>query len=698
MFEKPPLRNKYAPVFIVGLAATLISFFTRLALILVFGTNMHLSVSFVVSLFIGLLYDVVVSSFIVVPFILQVAFTNNFIYSKKGSVVAVVFFSGLLYLLFFTNSFPRDFNKDLYKGVEIYVGLRFFIFIFLYFKSPEFRNRWRAAVLKIFVSVTLFLLLFNAVSEFVFWQEFSGRYNFIAVDYLIYTHEVIGNIRESYPVSGIMISVTLIAVFALLVFKKYINASVIVVWSRSKRFIYALYFLLVPVLMNIIVKPAWLDFSSNNYANELAGNGIYQFVQAFKNNELDFYRYYRTIPDSIAFRIVRKELDINSDHVFSENHFNTERRISSELPEQKLNVVLISVESLSADYMKAFGNEDDLTPYLDSLAKHCLFFTNTYASGTRTVRGLEALSLSIPPTPGQSIVKRPDNENLFSLGSVFRSKGYTTQFIYGGYGYFDNMSYFFSHNGYEVIDRSAIKPADIHYSNIWGVADEDLFSLSLRTMDDNYKIGKPFFSHIMTVSNHRPFTYPDGRIDIPSSHHSREGGVKYTDYAIGRFIQEASSKPWFANTVFVIVADHCASSAGSAFLPVTGYHIPFMIYSPTIRTPRKVDLMTAQIDIPPTILGLLHFDYESKFFGKDILSKMDPGNRAFISTYQGLGLIMNDNLVVQSPVKKVDTYKPDFKTGSAIKISPIDSLEQKAIAFYQVAAWLVKNRQYTGDK
>jgi phosphoglycerol transferase MdoB-like AlkP superfamily enzyme len=145
-----------------------------------------------------------------------------------------------------------------------------------------------------------------------------------------------------------------------------------------------------------------------------------------------------------------------------------------------MNVVLINVESLSAEFMKAFGSEKNITPCLDSIAEKSLFFTNLYASGTRTVRGLEALSLSIPPTPGQSIIKRPGNENLFSLGSVFSSKGYISQYIYGGYSYFDNMNEFFGGNHYQVIDRRQLQPGDIHYANIWGVADEDLFALTLK--------------------------------------------------------------------------------------------------------------------------------------------------------------------------------------------------------------------------
>ncbi|MEO8583390.1 MAG: LTA synthase family protein, partial [Flavitalea sp.] len=364
-------------------------------------------------------------------------------------------------------------------------------------------------------------------------------------------------------------------------------------------------------------------------------------------------------------------------------------------PEKKMNVVLISVESLSASFMETFGSKDNITPQLDSLVNESILFTNLYSSGTRTVRGLEALALSIPPTPGQSIVKRPENENMFSLGSVFQSKGYETEYIYGGYGYFDNMNYFFSNNGYKVVDRDAIDAKDIHYANIWGVADEDLFTLTLKQLDNNYKNGKHFFAQVMTVSNHRPFTYPEGRIDIPPSNQSREGAVKYTDYAIGKFLKDAQQKPWFKNTIFLIVADHCAGSAGSAELPISGYHIPLLIYSPGNITPSKYERLTAQIDIAPTILGLLNFSYKSKFFGHDVFNQSEGKERAFISTYQGLGFLRNNELVIQSPVKKIEQFKYDPPTATQSKMELDDSLVNIATAYYQTASWLVNHKKYT---
>jgi len=448
-----------------------------------------------------------------------------------------------------------------------------------------------------------------------------------------------------------------------------------------------------PLLAYYATQEKWRHFSRNEYANSLAGNGLYEFAVAFTQNELDFYKFYQTLPDVTAFRLLRKQLETPNSHFVSNDPYNIEREITYTEPERKLNVVLISVESLSASFMHAFGGNENITPYLDSLAHHSLLFTNLYSSGTRTVRGLEALSLSIPPTPGQSIVKRPDNGHLFSLGSVLRSHGYTTQYIYGGYSYFDNMKEFFGHNGYSVIDRSAIPADQVHYQNIWGVADEDLFDLSLHVLDQDNKAGKPFFAHIMTVSNHRPFTYPDGRIDIPAARQVREGAVKYTDYAINKFLRDAQNKPWFDSTIFVIVADHCAGSAGSVELPVTGYHIPMLIYAPKVVEPREVNTLTAQIDVAPTILGLMHLHYRSKFFGQDVLHMPADKQRAFISTYQGLGYLRDGKLLVQSPVKSIHEYLADFKNGNETAVQVESGLADEAIAYYQSISWLLRHRR-----
>ncbi|MGY8831832.1 MAG: LTA synthase family protein, partial [Pseudomonadales bacterium] len=230
-------------------------------------------------------------------------------------------------------------------------------------------------------------------------------------------------------------------------------------------------------------------------------------------------------------------------------------------------------------------------------------FSKFYATGTRTDRGLEAITLSIPPTPGRSIVKRIGREAGYaSLGQQFAAQGYDSAFLYGGRGYFDNMNAFFGGNGYRIVDQSSVAEADIAFKNAWGMSDEDLYKQALKIADADHAAGKPFFLQLMTTSNHRPYTYPEGRIDIPSGD-GREGAVKYTDYAIGQLLAQVREKPWFKDTLFVFVADHTAGSAGKEDLPVANYHIPLFIYAPEHIEPREFTDVVSQIDLAPTLLG-----------------------------------------------------------------------------------------------
>jgi len=351
---------------------------------------------------------------------------------------------------------------------------------------------------------------------------------------------------------------------------------------------------------------------------------------------------------------------------------------------------------LSADFLSIFNRASNLTPNLAEIASHSLVFDNFYATGTRTDRGMEALTLALPPTPGRSMIKRPRNEAMFTLGSVFRSKGYDTAFIYGGFGYFDNMNYFFGHNGYRVIDRSGVAKDDITFANVWGACDEDLFRWTMRAADASAAAGKPFHFFVMTTSNHRPFTFPDGRIDLPSKISGRAGAVKYTDFAIGQFLRDAASKPWYKNTVFVIVADHCASSAGKTELPVQNYHIPLIIYAPGGQiAPGHVGTLTSQVDYPPTLLGLLNWNYPSRFFGRDVRQTDPQAARVLVGTYQKLGQLKGDDFVVLSPVRRQAEYHYKGSPSFALAEQPLNQeMLAETIGYYQTASYLYEHNLY----
>lgn len=538
-----------------------------------------------------------------------------------------------------------------------------------------------------------FILLFTSTAEWLFWSEFGVRFNFIAVDYLIYTTEVLGNIRESYPLPLILSAIALgAAVMTWSIWRFLIRASVHkelaepLFFSRRLAFVGA--FMLLPLMFTFALDNRSISGFQNSYSQELAKNGIYSFFAEFRNNELPYDRFYDTIKTDQAFHRVRSLLKTANSKFVSNDENDITRMISNSGEEKHWNVIQITVESLSSEFLGTFGNREHLTPKLDALAKEGLCFNHFYATGNRTVRGMEALTLSVPPTPGQSIVRRPFNENLFTLGSVLRSRGYETSFIYGGYGYFDNMNYYFGQNGYKVIDRAAVDKSEITFANAWGACDGDVYNWALKDADASFGRGKPFHQFIMTTSNHRPFTYPEGKIDLPPKTSGREGAVKYTDYAIGEFLEKARSKPWFTNTLFVIVADHCASSAGRTELPVKQYEIPLIIYNPSLVQPKQVDSLCSQIDLPPTLLGLMNWTYKSRFYGKDILKLERGEERSLIANYQKLGYLTDCSLQVLSPVRQEHFFACDLKSGLLTPKPENEQIRQDTIAYYQTASYL----------
>ncbi len=549
---------------------------------------------------------------------------------------------------------------------------------------------------KSFYFIFLYLIIFSALAEIIFWEEFQTRFNFIAVDYLIYTTEVIKNVVESYPITellSLILGIT-VAVFCF-TSKKIIIKKIESFSSRLRNFIIFFGFLLIAFFTIDSAKISRI--SDNNYVNEISTNGIYQLFSAYRNNQVNYDQLYLINDFQNSVNKLRGLIDIQEPNSKFLNKEDISRFVTSKKPEKKYNIIFVTIESLSADFMEAFGNEEKITPNLDKVAKKGVFFTVLKATGTRTVRGLEALTLSIPPPPGNSILRRQNNENLFNISSPLKERGYEAKFLYGGSGYFDNMNYFFENNGFEIVDRAKFSKDEISFENAWGVADEDLFDKTIKEADKSYADGKPFLNFVMTTSNHRPFTYPIGKIDIEPKT-GRNGAVKYSDYAIGKLIEKASKKKWFDNTIFVFVADHCAGSAGNTDVPLWRYQIPAIFYAPKIIKPQIFDKNISQIDLVPTLFGIMNLSYKTKFFGHDVLNNAKTiDQHSFISTYLDIGYFKGEKLYLLKPKKdqrvfevKINKYGWDGSKEILIKDFDREKLNE-AISYYQIASYLFAN-------
>jgi phosphoglycerol transferase MdoB-like AlkP superfamily enzyme len=564
-------------------------------------------------------------------------------------------------------------------------------------------QRWydsatQRTLLVLAVWLALFGMVFLGAMEYFFFEEFDARFNRVAVDYLVSPHEVLGNIYESYPVVPIALAGATTAVLLALALWPLMRHGMGRPAPAHLRGA-ALLGQLGALSLAVAFYPTdLLGRFDNRVANEIVANGSSSFFRALRTNHLDYDEFYATGDPARLLGLLRADLGTAGGTLVHPD--GLVRRFDARPGGLgRLNVVVLAEESFGAEFVGAYGDGRGLTPEFDALAREGLLFAHTYASGTRTVRGLEAMSASLPPIPGDSVVKRGGNGTVITWGEVMQQLGYRTSFLYGGYGYFDNMNAYFGANGFEVHDRS-----DIHsprFGNIWGVADEDLFAHALAHFDERAAAGVPFFALVMSTSNHKPYTFPPGIPGVPESGGGREAGIRYADFALGQFFREARKRDWYRNTLFVVMADHGARVYGSAEIPLYSYEIPFVILAPGRLAPGRVEALTGQIDLAPTVLGLLGLPYEAPFFGRDVLHYPDPRRALLFNHNQNVALYRADELAILglhrsavSVVHRCDPARPRKDRDLYQRVPEDRALIELAVAYFQTGAHMFQSGDY----
>ena len=634
------------------------------------------------------------------------AFTAAF----GGSIIA--FFWVLRLVLFFqfrpASATP---GSDIWRGVlvglqrDVFVALLFCLpLLFWFWIVPE---RWFSAWWhRVLLAGGMFLFwagqVFLFFAEYYFFDEFKSRFNTVAVDYLLYPHEVFINIWDTYPVplivGGCAVLAGLWVVAALRVFRGMWDHAI----RARVRFAILAAALAATYGLSTSITLKEIHISNERVLNEIANNGALSFFSAFWTRNLEFTEFYKNLPKEEAYLRVRKLLT-EPNSTFEENGNSIRRRISGDPARPKLNVVILLEESLGSEFWGSLGRkEKTLTPEMDRLAnEEGMLFTNLYASGNRTVRGFEGVLSSFPPLPGDSIVKRDLSDNVETIARVLKRDGYSSVFLYGGRGLFDGMRSFALHNGYDrfVEQKHFAHPT---HTTIWGVCDEDLFDRAIEEFHALSETGRPFVATVLSVSNHKPFTYPKGRIPEDPNQRQRNHAVKYSDYALGRFFSKARLEAFWTNTIFVVVADHGDRVYGSQKIPIHSYEIPLLVAGPSVvNHPARVPNLGCSLDVAPTILGLLGRPYESLFFGRDLLRGNPENERVLINHNRDIGMFAHDRLIVFGLRKTVEYYGGDPKREGLQPLSspsPVDEeLEKDAISLFQVANDLYIEQRYRID-
>ena len=592
-------------------------------------------------------------------------------------------------------AFLAGLHRDLFAALAETIPLLCWLTIV---SNRRFGRRWHRLVLLGSSLVFWYLQVFLLFTEYFFFDEFKSRFNTVAVDYLIYPREVFINIWESYHVGVILLVCAALSVGWVLLAARLFRPMWPQPQSRRSRWLHlagavGLLLLLVPTLD---LKGAHVG--SERTLNEMANNGAISFLAAAWTCNLDYSAFYRTIPQAEAYERTRRRL-AEPGVQFTHPGNSIQRRIPGDPSKPRLNLVLILEESLGSEFWGCLGRKNTLTPEMDKLAaEEGLLFTNLYASGNRTVRGFEGVLASFPPLPGESIVKRDRSDNVETIARVLQRDGYNTIFLYGGRGLFDGMRSFAVRNGYDkfVEQKHFQKPT---FATIWGVCDEDLMLRAVEEFRGLSRTGKPFLGTVLSVSNHKPFTYPKGRIPEDPDKRKREHAVKYSDYALGLFFQAAKKEAFWTNTIFAVVADHGARVYGKQSIPIRSYEIPLVIAGPAVvKAPGRIGQLGCSLDVPTTLLGLLGRPYDSMFFGRDLLGPGAAESRAYLNHNRDIGCLAGDRMVVLGLHQTVEFYQGDPKqTEMTLLPSPSESdleLEKDTIALYQVADDLYMHRRY----
>ena len=590
------------------------------------------------------------------------------------------------------------FHRDLFMALVETLPLLAWMLII---PDRRFGSLWHRVLLIGASFVFWFAQIFLLFVEFFFFDEFKSRFNTVAIDYLLFPREVFVNIWESYHVGVVLAACLVLSLGWLFAASRFFGQ----MWERpfpaKSRLLHLGAAVAVAALLTPTVNLTSVHVSNDRMLNEIANNGALSFLAAAWTNNLDYGAFYKTIPADEAYQRTRRMLaDGNTE--FVESGHSIRRRVAGDLTRPRLNVVIFLEESLGSEFWGCLGRTNTLTPEMDKLAaEEGMLFTNIYATGNRTVRGFEGVLSSFPPLPGESIVKRDRSENVETIARVLKRDGYASVFLYGGRGLFDDMRSFALHNGYDrfIEEKHFAHPT---FSTIWGVCDEDLYARGIEEFRELAKTGQPFCGTILSVSNHKPYTYPKGRIPEEPDERRRENAVKYSDYALGRFFDAAKKEAFWTNTLFVVVADHGARVYGEQDIPIHSYEIPLLIDGPAVvKSPSRVSQLGCSLDVPTTVLGLLGRPYETMFFGHDLLWSRPEEGRAFLNHNRDIGMLSHDRLVVLGLMKTVEFYQGDPKVAEMRPLSqPTDAdreLERDTIALYQVADDLYMHRHYRID-
>lgn len=566
-------------------------------------------------------------------------------------------------------------------------------------------SRLWTKILRVWLTAGSVFILFMEISTPAFIETYDFRPNRLFIEYLIYPKEVFNMLMEGH-FNAVLFSLLSTVIAALIYWK-------LSAWAvknlRTMSWKVRPFIALLVIAVAFIgarssfqhrgINPAMVAFSSDALVNSLVLNSGYSVLyaaQQFKDEEKSSEMYGKMDHDEMLRILKESRGRPQSDYI--SDKFPTLTKNHATYQGKPKNIVILLQESLGAQFIGTLGGKP-LSPNIDKLAEEGWLFENLYATGTRSVRGIEAVTAGFTPTPARAVVKLNNAQrNFFTIAELLAKQGYDTSFIYGGEKHFDNMASFFYGNGFQtIIDQQDYQ--NPKFTATWGVSDEDLFDKANETFSKLHDEGKPFFSLVFSSSNHDPFEFPDGKIELyeqPKA--TRNNSAKYADYAVGHFFELAKKSNYWNDTIFLVIADHDSRVAGASLMPIKHFHIPALILGGGIE-PRRDNRLVSQIDMPTTLLSLAGVSGNYPMMGFDLTQNVNP-DRALMQFDQTQALMKgNYDVVIQTAGGGAKGYHYDKASENLTEKDVPVAMKKEALAYALLGSYLYKNRLYQmGDE
>ena len=540
----------------------------------------------------------------------------------------------------------------------------------------------------------LYVLLEVSTPQFLI--EYDTRPNRLYFEYLTSPHEVAAMLWNGYKLSvglGLIVFALLGWVGFKLLPTRRPDARAVRGWLRPVATVLVFCVLFLAgrgTLQHRPLNASQVAFTNDAMVNTLPLNSLYNVLNAAMalGNERSASAVYGKMPDGEMNDIVRTTAGFTGAPI-EPDYPSLHKQTATRQDGKPLNLVIILEESLGAQFVGSLGGAG-YTPELDKLSNEGWWLERTYATGTRSARGLEAVTTGFLPTPAEAVLKLPRSQrDFFTLGALLDTFGYHTRFLYGGEAHFDNMRSFFFGNGFnEVVDRASFKTKPAFVGS-WGASDEDMFNeLHQRLLDDG---DKPTLTVAFSVSNHTPWEYPAGRITPEGEPASNANAVRYADWSIGQFFAKAKASPYWDHTVFLIVADHDARVFGASLVPVRHFHIPALILGAGVPV-KKDEHIVSQIDLAPTLLSLIGISSEHPMLGADLTQRYP--DRAIMQYGDNYGYLNGDTMLVLRPNQPATQYHYGVQ-GEKLDPQAVDpQLEKLALAHALWPSWAYSHQRY----